>query len=58
MTSFSEWLVAQDRERRKACLDHLDVCRRLGIAQREGPYSENTRELTRQVADYYRRLGE
>ena len=51
--NYRQWLVLQTAERKTAALEHLDVCRRLGEAQRESPYSDECKLLSDQVAKYY-----
>lgn len=47
------WFEGQTTERQDAFLEQLQVCRALGEAQREAPYSDETKALSAKVRAYY-----
>ena len=55
MGTYSDWLKTQTPERQKASLAHIDLCRRLGEAQRSAPNAPETIAMQAEVAAYYDR---
>jgi hypothetical protein len=55
MNSYSGWLSEQTPDRREASLAIMQVCIKLGEEQRKAPYSEECKQLTAQVEEYYRK---
>ena len=51
--NYADWLLRQTPERQAASLKSLEVCIKLGEAQRKDPFSKEAEALLAEVKAYY-----